>query len=193
MPGTQRQRHASHALGASPARDVVANEIKNEMKELLEKISSYNIFNYLLPGVVFGFWISNVLNFPIDGDILTKSFIYYFLGLIVSRFGSLVIEPFLKWTKIAKFEPYEDFVKASKKDDKIDLLSEVNNMYRTIISLISLIGLIKIYLWLEMKFAWLVNVRIPFLVIALLLIFVLSYRKQTGFISKRIKSNLNDK
>jgi hypothetical protein len=161
------------------------------MKELLEKISSYNIFNYLLPGVVFGSWISVELRYPIDGDILTKAFIYYFLGLIVSRFGSLVIGPFLKWIKIANFEPYEDFVKASKSDDKIDLLSEVNNMYRTFISLISLIGIIKVYLWMEVKFAWLVNARIPILAIVLLLIFVFSYRKQTGFITKRIKSSLN--
>ncbi|UOY05775.1 hypothetical protein L0P88_17770 [Muricauda sp. SCSIO 64092] len=163
------------------------------MKELFEKISSYNIFNYLLPGVIFGFWISKEAGFEIDGDILTKAFIYYFLGLVVSRFGSLVIEPFLKWVKIAKFESYKDHIKASKKDDKIDLLSEVNNMYRTIIGLISLIGLIKIYLWIEMKFTCLVNWRIPITLIVLLLMFTLSYRKQTGYISKRIKSNLNGK
>ena len=162
------------------------------MKELLEKISSYNIFNYLLPGAVFGFWASNEFNFPFEGDVLTKAFVYYFLGLIISRFGSLIIEPFLKWSKVAKFEPYESFVKASKNDSKLDLLSEVNNMYRSIIALISLIGLIKLYLLIEGYLSLLVSLRIPIIIFSLIIMFVLAYRKQTSYITKRIKTNSNE-
>ena len=162
------------------------------MKEILEKISSYNIFNYLLPGAVFGFWANTEYDLTMPSDILTNAFVYYFLGMIISRVGSLIIAPILKKLKITKFENYKDFVKASKKDEKIDLLSEVNNMYRTIIALIVTIGFLKFYNWLESKFIWLTNWNITLGLIFLFILFVLSYKKQTKFITKRIKANLDE-
>ncbi len=162
------------------------------MKELLEKISSYNIFNYLLPGAVFGFWISSEYELTLASDLLTNAFIYYFLGMIVSRIGSLIIAPILKWMKIIKFDKYKSFIKASKKDEKIDLLSEVNNMYRTFISLFSVIGFLKFYNWLESKIIWLDDCRIVIGLLFLLILFALSYRKQTKFITKRIKANTDE-
>lgn len=162
------------------------------MKEILEKISSYNIFNYLLPGAVFGFWATKEYELEIPSDILTNAFVYYFLGMVISRIGSLIIAPILSKLKITKFEDYKKFVKASKKDDKIDLLSEVNNMYRTIIALIVVVGFLKFYNWLESKIDWLANWNITLGIIFLLLLFILSYRKQTKFITKRIKANLDE-
>jgi hypothetical protein len=162
------------------------------MKEILEKISSYNIFNYLLPGAVFGFWATKEYDLTIPTDILTNAFVYYFLGMIISRVGSLIIAPILKKIKITKFENYKDFVKASKKDEKIDLLSEVNNMYRTIIALIVTIGFLKFYNWLESKLIWLTNWNITIGLVFLLVLFILSYQKQTKFITKRIKANLDE-
>ena len=112
--------------------------------------------------------------------------------MIISRIGSLIIAPILKKMKITKFENYKDFVKASKKDEKIDLLSEVNNMYRTIIALIVTIGFLKFYNWLESKLIWLSNWNITIGLVFLLVLFVLSYKKQTKFITKRIKANLDE-
>jgi magnesium-transporting ATPase (P-type) len=162
------------------------------MKEILEKISSYNIFNYLLPGALFGFWANNEYNLSMPSDILTNAFVYYFLGMIISRVGSLIIAPILKKLKITKFEDYKKFVKASKKDEKIDLLSEVNNMYRTIIALIVVVGFLKFYNWLEIKIHWLTNWNITIGLVFLLVLFILSYQKQTKFITKRIKANLDE-
>lgn len=162
------------------------------MKELLEKISSYNIFNYLLPGAVFGFWVSREFELTLPADLLTNAFIYYFLGMIISRIGSLIIAPILKWLKIIKFEQYKNYVKASKKDEKIDLLSEVNNMYRTFISLFAVIGFLKFYNWLESKIIWLEDWRIIIGLLFLLVLFILSYKKQTKFITKRIKANKDE-
>ena len=162
------------------------------MKEILEKISSYNIFNYLLPGAVFGFWFTKEYELTMPSDILTNAFVYYFLGMIISRVGSLIIAPILKKLKITKFADYKDFVKASKKDEKIDLLSEVNNMYRTIIGLIVVVGFLKFYNWIESKIHWLSDWNITIGLLFLLVLFVLSYKKQTKFITKRIKANLDE-
>ncbi len=161
------------------------------MKEILEKLSSYNIFNYLLPGAVFAFWLKSFKNISlIDENLIVGAFVFYFLGMVVSRFGSLIIEPILKWTKIVQFEDYVRFVRASQKDSKIDILSEMNNMYRTFISLFVLIGLIEIYFLLESKILGLKDYRGIVIIILLIIMFLLSYRKQANFISKRIKSNL---
>jgi len=42
-------------------------------------------------------------------DIIIGLFVYYFIGLIISRIGSLIIEPFLKWISFIKFISYKDF------------------------------------------------------------------------------------
>ena len=69
---------------------------ESSVNELVNKISSYNIFNYLLPGIVFATLADKMINYPIaNHNILVAAFLYYFVGLVVSRFGSLVIEPLL--------------------------------------------------------------------------------------------------
>jgi len=161
------------------------------MNELLSKLSSYNVFNYLLPGVVFAFLASEMFHYPLpQRDILTVAFLCYFLGLVVTRFGSLVIEPLLKKLSFVEFAEYKDFVTASNKDSKLEVLSEVNNTYRTLASLFSLLLLLKLYFALEEKFvpqlrAWDATI----LGMLLLLMFLLSYRKQTSYITSRIKAN----
>ncbi len=116
------------------------------MKDLLSKLSSYNLFNYLLPGIIFVVLAKDLCNYSfIQQDIVIGVFLYYFIGLVISRFGSLVIEPLLRHVSFLKFADYKDFVAASKIDEKIELFSEVNNTYRTLCSLFILLGLLKIY------------------------------------------------
>jgi hypothetical protein len=160
------------------------------MKDLLDKLSSYNLFNYLLPGVVFAAISSQTTKyFLVQSDIVTGIFLYYFMGLIISRFGSLIIEPFLEWISFLRFSEYSDFISASKKDAKIELLSEVNNTYRTICSLLILLLLAKVYEVLEANFPLLERWNSFLLIFLLLIIFVFSYRKQTNYITRRIKAN----
>lgn len=160
------------------------------MKELLDKLSSYNIFNYLFPGVVFVIVLSKVTNYNcIQNDFIAGAFLYYFIGLIISRVGSLIIEPILRKTSFVKFIEYARFVRASKNDSKIDMLSEVNNMYRTICALIVLEIIFIIY----EKIAELLELPSRFGAICLLVIifvlFLFSYQKQTEYINKRIEAN----
>jgi len=164
--------------------------MESAMNELLTKLSSYNVFNYLLPGIVFAILAGDIIHYPIvQKDIVTGAFFYYFVGLVVSRFGSLIIEPLLKWLTFVKFADYKDFVAASQKDAKLDVLSEVNNTYRTLASLISLLLLLKLYINIEERFPRLKEWNWTTLAVLMLIIFLFSYRKQTSYITKRIAAN----
>jgi len=160
------------------------------MKEILDKLSSYNLFNYLLPGVLFVVIASRVTRYDfIQDDIVIGAFLYYFIGMVISRFGSLTIEPLLKRFSFLQFADYKDFVTASKKDEKIELLSEVNNTYRTLCSLFILLLLLKIYEAIEGVFPFLQKCSAIIIIILLIIMFLFSYRKQTYYITKRIKVN----
>ena len=158
------------------------------MKELLEKLSSYNIFNYLLPGIIFVYFADTLTNLHIiQKDIFLGVFLYYFIGLFISRIGSLIIEPFLQKIKFIQFLSYADFVSASKKDKFLEIFSETNNMYRTFCSLFMSLIFLKIYERLSNVLTIIKKSSIELLVIGLLIIFIFSYRKQTQYIKKRIQ------
>ena len=163
------------------------------MDEILNKISSYNIFNYLLPGTLFAVIGDKYSSYVfIQNDILVAVFTYYFMGLVISRIGSLLVEPALKIMRFVKFAEYSDFVSASKDDKKLDILSETNNMYRTLFSLfVSLLALIG-FDTLALKYP-ILSISAPYaLFVALLVLFLFSYRKQTEYIIRRIKSAGDD-
>lgn len=160
------------------------------MKDLLDKLSSYNIFNYLLPGILFTVILKTITKYDFTQEnIIIGPFIYYFIGLVVSSIGSLVIEPILKKIKFVKFSDYSDFITASSKDSKLETLSEVNNMYRTICSVFFLTLVAKLYEWLCSKIEFINNSNSYLLIISLLGLFLFSYRKQTDFVRKRVENN----
>ena len=160
------------------------------MKELLDKISSYNIFNYLFPGILFAVISEEFTAYSfLQDNLIIGAFVYYFIGLVISRFGSLFIEPLLRKLSFLKFTNYKDFVSASKKDAKIEVLLEINNMYRTLSSMFALILLLKLYELIE-SIAPILKDWSTYILLALLLgMFLFSYRKQTNYITKRIKLN----
>ena len=161
------------------------------MKEVFEKISSYNIFNFLVPGILFVIFSKVFIgyNLFLQNDFM-GAFLYYFIGMIISRFGSLIIEPFLKWSTFIKFADYKRFVLASQKDEKIAVLSEVNNTYRTLLSLFILLLGLKAFRFLKFRFAISDNCTYFILIFLLLIMFLFSYRKQTNYITKRIDANI---
>ena len=158
------------------------------MKELLEKLSSYNIFNYLLPGVVFVVLADAFTTFRfVQQDIILGVFMYYFIGVVISRIGSVVIEPILKWSRFIYYTPYADFISASKEDESLKVFSEANNMYRTFCSLFVLLILLKIFERLSIIFPIIRQRAAEFLILGLLTLFLFSYRKQSQYIKKRIQ------
>jgi len=157
------------------------------MKELLDKLTSYNLFNYLLPGIIFVALVSKLTHYSfIQQDIIIGLFFYYFIGLVISRFGSLVVEPFLKQISFVHFANYKDFVSAAKSDEKIELLTEANNTYRTLCSMLVLLIVMKAVEVLEIKCPVLKKGNMVTAIILLLALFLFSYRKQTKYILSRI-------
>ena len=156
------------------------------MEKLLEKLSSYNIFNYLLPGIIFSILLEKTTTYKIiHENIIMEAFLAYFIGLLISRISSVIIEPILKKVKFVKFAEYNDFVLASENDNKIELLSEANNMYRVFISLFVVLIIVHIY---EQLLQQVLGEYTNFILIVLLLsLFLFSYRKQTNYITQRVE------
>lgn len=160
------------------------------MTDFLQKISSYNFFNYLLPGILFSVVLEKLGFVTFENEnLFILMFVFYFLGLIISRFGSLVIEPILRKIKFLQFASYKDFVSASKKDSQIEIFNEANNTYRTLTSMMILLILFRTYIELELVFPILKAWRMWILIIFFFIIFLCSYKKQTDYIVKRINLN----
>jgi hypothetical protein len=158
------------------------------LSDLLEKLTSYNLFNYLLPGAVFAYFAESGLEIRlVPDDLVTSAFIYYFLGVIISRFGSLLLEPLLKKLRVVKFEHYQSFLSASEKDSKIEILVEAANMYRTFFSAMLLLMLLNAYLKLESLCPALLEWRGLISGFTLALIFLFAFKKQTDYIANRIR------
>lgn len=159
------------------------------MKEIIDKISSYNLFNYLFPGIIFVVILREITSYNlIQDNNFIGVFMYYFIGLIISRFGSLIIGSILQKLSFIEFSDYSDYVFASDKDAKIELFSEINNMYRTIISMLFLLLFSKIYELISNYFNFSSQTNYISLIIVLIFLFVFSYKKQTGFVAKRVET-----
>ena len=159
------------------------------MKDLLDKLSSYNIFNYLLPGTIFAGLGEKLTSYSfVQDNFLVGLFLYYFIGLIISRIGSLTVETFLKWIKFVQFADYKDYTKASELDPKVELFSEQNNMYRTFCSLPIMLAFLKIYDELiKDSLPGGAHTNDAIFLIGLLVLFLFSYKKQTKYVVKRVK------
>ncbi|HRK69189.1 MAG TPA: hypothetical protein PKY73_16665, partial [Hyphomonas sp.] len=162
------------------------------MNDLLKQISSYNLFNYLLPGATFC-WLADqatAAQVAIE-SIFLAFFFYYFVGMIVSRVGSLVLEPMLKRLGFIKFDPYKDYIKASKLDSKIEMLSESNNTFRSLMSVGVCLIIYVVGYNIAQRMELSTSDRYVVLAIVIVALFAFSYRKQTDFIRKRISANLS--
>lgn len=171
------------------------------MEELINKISSYQLFNSLAPGIVFNFMLPKVLNINIleDVSIIEKLIMCYFFGILIGRIGSLIVEPVLEKTKIVRRANYKDYVSAEKVDSEIKVLSEVNTMYRNMATvffvLLVILGIQFIFgdnaiLIIEMFKANFMNNTKIYISISSFVLLVLAYRKQTNYITKRIEQAL---
>ena len=159
------------------------------MNDIVKQISSYNLFNYLLPGAVFCLLAQEATQVPlVQGELFSGFFFYYFVGLTISRVGSLFVEPMLKRSKLIQYLPHTDFIRAETKDSKIGLLSEVNNVYRTMISLGLCVLAYPSVIWFADKFEIGHAVRYQILGAFLIGLFFMSFRKQTRFVKQRVET-----
>ena len=161
------------------------------MEKIFEKIGSYNLLNNMLPGAVFVFLLKGVVGIDIlQKDVVNNLFLFYFVGMIISRIGSLFIEPICKKLKFVVYANHDAFLEACKSDLKIDALSEINNTYRTFfagtIAILGIWGYKKIGEYIQLLISIL-----PFVVVIFLLcLFAFSYRKQTSYIRSRVEKQM---
>lgn len=158
------------------------------MEELSKKLSSYNLFINLLPGALFVVLADYTTSYTFEVDNLIVSFfLYYFVGLTISRVGSLIIEPLLVKTKFIQREDYKNYLNAEAKDKKLSEISESNNVYRSLTSLFILLFVFKGYAYLATQYSWLNSNNGVILLALLLILFLCSYKKQNTYTVKRIQ------
>lgn len=160
------------------------------MDKIFEKISSYNVMTNLLPGIVFKEFIP--LNFS-QNSLMENIFLWYFLGMIISRFGSVIIEPICKKVKFVMYSDYKAFKIASLKEGKIEILLETNNMYRSFFALFVLIIIIKAYIVVGICIPFLLESRDVILIFLLTILFAYSYKKQTSYIKSSVEYHAGEK
>jgi hypothetical protein len=159
------------------------------MDSVLSKVTSYRIFNHLLPGAIFCIFCDKFIGWPILSlQLFEALIIYYLAGVSLSRLGSLALEPILKRLGVVSYSEYSNFVKANRTDPKIDVLLEESNMYRTLCMAficISVLTTIK-----KISPSLLIPTLAHYITfsIALFFILILSYRKQSDYISQRVDS-----
>lgn len=158
---------------------------------LLEKISAYHLISYALTGLVLIvsyllFHDSLVTGTIFEENIAAQFGIVYLFGLILSRIGSLIFEPSLKLIGVIQYASYPDYIKAGQSDPKVTGLAEQSAFYRT---LMAGYFFLFIYSLCDGRVASLANypawLETAFYVIAMV-IFLLAYRKQTDFVTKRV-------
>ncbi|SMC09498.1 hypothetical protein [Nitratiruptor tergarcus] len=166
------------------------------IKLIIHKISIYNIFNYLFSGIIFVVLIKYLddinlyLNLSILYFNIINLFILYFIGLTISRVGSLIIEPFYR-KYIIKFADYSDFIKVEKIDKKLNILSEQNNVYRTFTSLFLILIVFHFIRKCDLNICTFLKIFYKeILIIFLFILYAISYYKQTKYITDRIKYKL---
>lgn len=158
------------------------------MGEFIKKISSYNIFNYLFSGIIFCAIVERFTQYKImQNDIFTYIFICYFIGLSISRVGSLILEPMLIKFNILKSYDYKDYLETSKNDNEIKIFLEIANMYRTFLSMFIVFSIVKIYEFISIKYEINSTIVKIFFTVGFIVLFLCSYIKQSKYIVNRIK------
>lgn len=164
------------------------------MEGILEKLDSYNILTNLLPGAFFLVGLRLLMGLEFQTKSVAEEIVlYYFVGLVINRLGSLVTEPLLKKVGWLEFAPYTAFVEASAMSPKINILSEMNNHYRSLLTATACIPVVWGAKLLAEKSEFFGDNWKVFLVLGLGVLFLFSYRKQTNYVRQHVEKTLKPK
>lgn len=167
-------------------------ELLFPLKTVSEKISSYQIFTYILPGIVFLAPLSlyYIKEIP-STSIWEKLLICYFVGMTVSRIGTFVFESWpshIKWKWLGiQLIDYPTLIKAEKKDPKINSLLQVSNTYRSMAAAsftLLLVAILNYYFNIGFQFPCGLHILNLFLCI----LFYFSFKKQYWYVNERVKN-----
>ena len=158
------------------------------MKAILDKLSAYNIFSSLLTGSLFVILGERLTSFSlIQRSWIAGIVLYYFIGLVISRVGSLIVKPVLERIGFVKDAPYEDYVEASQSDSRIDILSVRNHLFRTLCAMVMMLIGLKIGEKVIGVLPWGADVYDFIMLVGLFVLFLFSYRKQAQEIVQRVR------
>lgn len=158
----------------------------------IDKLSHYSFVTNILPGTV----LCIILKYFIGYDLFVTDewyllgIIFYFIGIVCNRFGSVCIEPFFrpKRTEKEKIYEYANFVKAEQHDSKVTTLSMENNVFRSYISVCILSIIALGFRALSGWWKFLATYQAIIVLILILVLFIFSYRKQTLYVRKRVEA-----
>lgn len=153
------------------------------LKSLSEKLSAYQLFNFIYPGAVF-LGILSYKGVPLGmlKEIWWFLLASYFLGMTISRFGSIVIESIcLKFGWIEKYDikRYADNI---AKNSFTAILLELTNIYRTICSMGILLFLCTIFKYQQDDKCGMLFIEGLFV-----LLFGVSFVKQHHYLEEKLK------
>lgn len=159
------------------------------MNSVIEKLDSYQIMTNLLPGAFFVMALKFFfeLSFPTE-NIGEEILIYYFMGLVINRIGSLIVKPILQKAKFIQEASYSDYIKAAKVDAKLEVLSETNNYFRSVLTCFFLVFIVGLVRMLILNTGCLLKCWKGCVIVCFILLFLFAYRKQTVFVKERIET-----
>ncbi len=158
------------------------------MKAVVEKLSAYSIFGYLLPGSLFVILGERLTAFSlIQRSWIVGIVLYYFIGLVISRVGSLIVKPILERIGFVEEPPYADYVEASASDSRIGVLSARNNLFRTLCAMVMMLIGLKIGEKVIGILPWGADVYDFIMLVGLFTLFLLSYRKQAQEVVRQVR------
>jgi len=164
------------------------------METFLNKLSDYLVIQTIIPGALIAYISSALLGVDfLSHNPLYDFFVVFILGLIASRIGSLIIEPLYKKFNFIPFRKHSLFIDAEKKDNKITKLLESNNLYRSIIGSLLFLMAEKVFLCLLGRYTWLQKNSFCFITLFLVVLYSVSYKKQSGYIVSRIDKAIEEK
>lgn len=159
------------------------------MNTFLEKISAYQFLNYFIPGTAFIVLINylGIYNLPLD-NVLFILLGGYCSGMVMSRIGSLVVEPCLRKCRFVIFASYKDYKDAENNMPKVPILVTENNMYRTLLATFLSLMIIYSMNLITCVRGFMHSKWMPLVVlVGLVLLFLFSYRKQTSYVKRNIE------
>lgn len=160
------------------------------MENLINSISKYQLAINLIPGYIFAILLQQYAHIVLlEGDVLQDVFVSYFVGLIIGRIGSIVVERLMdKFNKTYKSAPdYDIKVKAERIDPKIEILDRQCTIYRNCCAgcCCVIIGIFTDCLFGDGSFFSSVKYILFFLILTVLL--VMAMDKQCNYVNQRIE------
>lgn len=158
------------------------------IEKILEKMGIYNLFTNIIPGYIFIMF--NFFNFNIKMDnIVEQVVLAYFVGLTISRIGSIILGNILLKISNDSDESYNKYIDACNKDTKIELLLQERNSCRTYVTLFIMCLLEIIGNYVFSKITITKDVILFIVLVLLIIIYSISFCKYNRYIVKRIRIN----